>query len=76
MSNIIINREFQHKVNTRNPWDIIDFINTEYPDLKGLCYYDEKELKTRDSQKAFFYFDPYHSVVQVTIIDHELQEKA
>lgn len=48
------------------PDEIIGFIDEQYPDAKGLCYYEDKQMKSREPGKVAFYFDPYHSVVEVT----------
>ena len=54
------------KLNTKNPYKIIEFIDDQYPNLKGMCYYDktEKILKSK-SGKHSFYFDPNHAVLEI-----------
>ena len=57
------------KLKTLNPKEIIDFVDSEYTELKGLCFYDKenKRLSSRNLSKCSFYFDPLHLVLEVTI---------
>lgn len=49
------------------PNEIIEFIDINYPEFKGLCYYDDKELKSKVPEGVTFYFDPLHSVLAIEI---------
>ena len=48
-------------------YELIELINENYPKLKDLCFYDKefKCLNSRDSEKATFYYDPFHSVLEI-----------
>jgi hypothetical protein len=61
---------YRNKVNTSNPREIILFIETRHPELKGLCIYDDMQLKSLDEKRALFHFDPIHKVVQVKIFNN------
>ena len=62
-------RTEQRKLKTLNPKEIIYFVDYEYTELKGLCFYDKenKRLSSRDCIKCSFYFDPLHLVLDITI---------
>lgn len=63
--------EQEHKTIRLNPGitpeEIINFIDEEYPELKGLCYYSKKykELISKDYSKVDFHFDVLHSVLAI-----------
>jgi len=67
--------EHLHKLNTRNPVDIIEWVDAVYPIVKGICYYEDKQLKTKDPTKATFYFDPLHSVIEIRIKNNIEEEE-
>jgi hypothetical protein len=61
------------KLMSRQPTVIIDVINSLFPEFKGLCYYHEKELKSKDIRIASFYFDFFHGVLQVTDVQKAIE---
>ena len=52
----------------KTPTELIDWIDINYPDLNGLCYYDaeNKCLGSADMGKVDFHYDPYHGVLAIT----------
>jgi hypothetical protein len=50
-----------------DPINIIEFVNMEYPQYKGMCEYDAdtKQLTTNKPEIVDFYFDAFHGVVSV-----------
>lgn len=62
--------ETLYKMNTSNPNDLIVFIGNKHPEYAGLCFYDSENkcLESKDPEKAQFYFDPIHSVLQINAL--------
>ena len=58
-----------HKLSSNNPFEIIEWINNNYPELKDLCVYDAKEkiLKSKKPKSVNFYFDPFHNALDITV---------
>jgi len=54
----------KHKMSTYNPLDIVVFINSAYPHLRGKCEYcpNKKKLISKD-ENYYFHFDPFHGVL-------------
>lgn len=53
--------------NIITPDNIIEYININYPEFKGLCIYDieNKSLISKDN-KVSFYFDSFHNILEIT----------
>lgn len=51
-----------------HPYQVIKFIESNFPELKGICYFDKeyKSLATNDIRIAEFYFDPMHKILEIT----------
>lgn len=58
--------EVEHRVGGGSI-DVINFIDNNYPFLKGKCKYnrEEKELYSTDKDCSFYY-DPFHQVLSIT----------
>ncbi len=64
-----MDKEYMYPMCSSKPQEIIEFINCQHPELKGLCYYsaDKKELESNDETTAYFHFDPYHGVLRIVV---------
>jgi hypothetical protein len=60
----------EYRIGTNIPSEVVEFINESHPEIKGLCYFDADKgcLMSRDRTRARFYFDPFHRVVEITIL--------
>lgn len=58
-----------HKMDSRDPYKIISFIDINYPQVKGLCFYDKENkcLASKSPNKADFHYDPIHGCINVRI---------
>jgi len=56
-----------HHVGRPKPQHLIEFIDCNYPQYKGLCVYDaeNKCLQSKEPEKVDFYFDALHGVVHI-----------
>ena len=46
------------------PEKVINALEKAFPECEGLCFYEDKELKSKDDN-FIFNFDPFHNVAAV-----------
>ena len=56
-----------HHLGRITPDALIEFVNVNYPQYKGICEYDKENkcLKTTDLYLASFHFDAIHCVLHI-----------
>ncbi len=58
------------------PEEVINWINDNLPQYKGLCYYHEEDrcLASKKPETLEFHFDPFYSVLHVLEIEAPVTE--